>query len=125
MCDNWKNDYSNQYSCDGIVLDSGNGEYIVKGHINTKTTDANILFGPPILQLTLHLLLVLDYPYPSADIAYENTPDRGAVKSNGGHFQFRVRYPNAYYMGLGSVCAWNPVFILRFVKKEVIIKFIE
>ena len=42
-------------------------------------------------------------PYPSPDIAYENTPNRGAVKASGGSFEFRVRYPNAYYIGLGSV----------------------
>uniref|UniRef100_A0A6C0JEV2 Uncharacterized protein n=1 Tax=viral metagenome TaxID=1070528 RepID=A0A6C0JEV2_9ZZZZ len=104
MCDNWKNDYSKEHhSCDGIVLDSGEGEYIVKGHINTKTPNATIMFwaaNPPTYTTSY---TGSGLPYPSADIAYENTPNRGAVKSNGGHFEFRVRYPNAYYMGLGSV----------------------
>lgn len=103
MCDNWKKDYSNQHSCDGVVLDSGDGEYIVKGHINTKTPNATVLFwasNPPTYTTSYS---GSGLPFPSADIAYENTPNRGAVKSSGGHFTFRVRYPNAYYMGLGSV----------------------
>ena len=103
MCDNWKSDYSNQHSCDGVVLDSGDGEYVVKGHINTKTPNAKVLFwaaNPPTYTTSY---TGSGLPYPSANIAYENTPNRGAVQANGGHFEFRVRYPNAYYMGLGSV----------------------
>lgn len=111
MCDNWKKDYSNQHSCDGIVLDSGNGEYIVKGHVNTKTPNANILFWAANPATYTGSFTGSGLPYPSADVAYENTPNRGAVKSEGGHFRFRVRYPNAYYMGLGSVYVEPCVFI--------------
>ena len=36
-------------------------------------------------------------------MAYENTPNRGAVKATNGKFEFRLKYPNSYYMGLGTV----------------------
>lgn len=103
MCDKWRNDYSNQYSCKGVVLDSGEGEYVVKGSIATKTLDATILFWAPNPPTYTTSYSGSGLPYPSPDVAYENTPNRGAVKSSGGNFEFRVRYPNSYYIGLGSV----------------------
>ena len=35
MCDSWKDSYSKELTCEGMVFDSGNGEYIVKGKIES------------------------------------------------------------------------------------------
>ena len=35
MCDIWKKNYSKEISCEGLVLDSGDGEYTVKGTMNS------------------------------------------------------------------------------------------
>lgn len=102
-CDTWVDDYSKQNSCEGIVLDSGEGEYIVKGKVDIKSSNATIMFWAPNPPTYSTSYSGSGLPYPNPEIAYENTPNRGAVKTRDGSFEFRVRYPNAYYMGLGSV----------------------
>lgn len=43
-------------------------------------------------------------PYANPDMAYENTTNSGIVElDNLGNFEFLLKYPNAYYVGLGSL----------------------
>jgi hypothetical protein len=43
-------------------------------------------------------------PYPSKDIAMENTPHQGVIESNDGSFQITLKdIPAGYYSGLGSI----------------------
>ena len=101
MCD-WKSDYSKQFTCDGMVVDSGDGEYVVKGQIK-EIGDANIMWWAPAPPTYTTSYTGSGLPYPNPDVAYDNTPNRGMIKANNGNFEFRVRYPNSYYMGLGTV----------------------
>lgn len=42
-------------------------------------------------------------PFPNAKQAFEDTPNRGSVKTDKfGHFSITLKSPNAYYIGLGS-----------------------
>lgn len=102
-CSGWKDEYAKQFSCEGVVLDSGDGEYVVRGRLNTLTSNATIMFwaaNPPTYTTSF---TGSGLPFPNPDIAYDNTPNRGAVKSVNGKFEFKIRYPNAYYVGLGTV----------------------
>lgn len=100
-----------KYTCKGVVLDSGKGEYVVKGYIQTLSSNATILFWAPNPPTYNASYSGSGLPYPNAEIAFENTPNRGAVKTEGGNFEFRVRYPNAYYAGLGSIYIEPSVYI--------------
>jgi len=102
MCDNWKNDYSSKFVCDGVVLDSGEGEYIVKGYLSSAK-NSTILFWAPNPPTYTQSYSGSGLPYANPNMAYENTPNRGAVKATNGKFEFRVKYPNSYYVGLGTV----------------------
>jgi len=42
-------------------------------------------------------------PYPDPISAHENTPNRGSANVQGGKFSFTIKYPNAYYIGLGTL----------------------
>jgi hypothetical protein len=42
-------------------------------------------------------------PYPNPEVAYDKTTNAGAVYASGGKFSFRLKYPNSYYVGLGTV----------------------
>jgi hypothetical protein len=103
MCDNWKSDYSKKFNCKGVVLDSGEGEFIVKGKID-ELGNSKILFWAPNPPTYTTSYSGSGLPYVNPSIAYENTPNRGSVMAKNGNFEFRVRYPNSYYMGLGTVC---------------------
>ena len=103
MCDNWKESIGQEYSCEGTVLDGGEGEYVVKGTVKSKTSNPKVLFwaaNPPTYTTSYS---GSGLPYPNPDIAYENTPNRGSVIANNRSFEFRIRYPNSFYIGLGSL----------------------
>jgi hypothetical protein len=90
------------HSCEGVVLDSGDGEFTVKGNIKTLAANPTVLFwaaNPPTYSSSF---TGSGMPFPNPDIAYDNTPNRGAVKATGNSFEFKIRYPNSYYLGLGS-----------------------
>lgn len=111
MCDNWKNKKFNEYSCEGVVLDEGEGEYIVKGNLETANKDATILYFAPNPPTYSQSYTGSGLPYPNPNIAFDNTPNRGAVKLVNGEFKFRVRYPNSYYVGLGTVYVEPHVYL--------------
>ena len=101
MCDNWMKNYSENFNCKNQVIDSGNGEYIVKGHLE-NAGNQSILFwaaNPPTYSTSF---TGSGLPYPNADIAYENTPNKGMIHAKNGNYEFKIRFPNAYYAGLGS-----------------------
>tara|TARA_B100000575_G_scaffold294356_1_gene309755 strand:+ start:6659 stop:7240 length:582 start_codon:yes stop_codon:yes gene_type:complete len=107
-----KKNIDKNLNCEGIVLDSGDGEYIVKGYTfsgnKSNTTVMYWAANPPTYTTSFS---GSGLPYPNPDIAFENTPNRGAVKTNDGSFEFRVRYPNSFYVGLGSKYVEPNVYI--------------
>lgn len=97
--------------CQGLVLDSGEGEYIVKGKL-TKLTNNNILFIAPNSPTLINSFYGAGLPFPNTKVAFENTQNRGVVKANAaGEFQFKIRYPNSYYRKLGTELIPPTVFI--------------
>jgi hypothetical protein len=42
-------------------------------------------------------------PYPTEDIAFENTPNKGVVEVVNGQFKFTIKYPNSYYTNMGTI----------------------
>ena len=41
-------------------------------------------------------------PYSNPDIAFDNSPNKGAVKVINGKFTFNIHYPNSFYAGFGK-----------------------
>ena len=41
-------------------------------------------------------------PYPNPDVAYENTPNQGTIRSVDGRFTITVVHPSEYYVMLGK-----------------------
>jgi len=111
VCANWKSDLSKGLSCEGVVLDSGEGEFIVKGQLSGIHANPTVLFWAPNPPTYNCSFSGSGLPYPNADVAFENSPNRGAVKAPAGQFEFKVRYPNSYYIGLGSLIQCPAVFI--------------
>ncbi len=105
MCDKMQKQYFNQYDCNGIVFNSGNGKFKVKAKIN-KMMNPTIIWwaaNPPTYGNSFS---GSGMPFPNPNVAYENTPNQGKVKAKNGYFEFNLHYPNAYYTGLGTV--YNP-----------------
>ena len=45
----------------------------------------------------------MDYHITTLFKAYQQSPNVGAVKAVNRKFEFRIKFPNAYYVGLGSL----------------------
>lgn len=103
MCEDWRKVYFDKYSCKGMVLDNGHGDIIVRGKTKDNNPNNHIVFwaASPPDYITSYSGSGL--PFPNPDVAFDNTPNKGSVKTNNGMFEFNLKYPNSYYTGLGTV----------------------
>lgn len=90
------------------------GDILISGSVNNPAI-TNIMFwaaAPPTFGTSFS---GSGHPYANPKMAYDRTPNRGTIKVDGsGRFQFRIKYPNAYYVGLGTLYV-PPHVNLRFV----------
>lgn len=103
MCENWRKVYFNKYSCEGMVLNNDSGDIIVKGKTKSNNPNATVLFWAPAPADYITSYSGSGLPFASQEMAFDNTPNTGSVKSSDGNFEFKLKYPNGYYTGLGTV----------------------
>ena len=86
-------------------INEGTGDFTVKGNVPDGTpSNSTVVFwaANPATYSTSYSGSSL--PYASPSMAFENTPNKGAVKvRSDGSFEFKVQYPNSFYSGLGSL----------------------
>ena len=103
MSENWRSVYFEKKSCDGVVLNNGNGNITVKGQLKDNKDDVTVLYwasNPPDFRASFS---GSGLPYANPEQAFDRSPNVGAVKTVNGKFEFKIFYPNAYYVGLGSL----------------------
>ena len=101
--------------CQGKVLHSGEGEYTIVGKLNNlskKNTNQKIMFIAPNPPTFLIGYTGSGLPYPNAEVAFENTSNKGMVIANeDGSFHFKINYPNSYYKHLGTILVGPHILI--------------
>ena len=101
--------------CEGMILQSGQGEYKVMGrlkNISKKKLNQKIMFIAANSPTLLLGYTGSGLPYPNEEVAFENTKNKGIVKSNeDGTFSFKINYPNSYYKNLGSTLIEPHIYI--------------
>jgi len=101
---NWRQNYFKQLSCEGVVNHAGDGNVVVdvklKGY-EGRTVD--VIFWAPAPATRGVSFSGSGLPYASPDQAYDRTPNQGATQAANGQFQAKIKQPNAYYVGLGSL----------------------
>lgn len=102
MCEQWREQYTREQSCEGVPETKGQGNFTVKGKVE-DFGNSKILFWAPNPPTYLNSYSGSGLPYPNATIAYENTVNKGTTTCKNGEFQFQIEFPNAYYRGLGTV----------------------
>ena len=104
MCDKWSKSYHNEkYNCKNIIINEGSGDYTVSGKVKSRTSNPTIIFwaaNPPTYNTSF---AGSGLPYPNPTVAYENCVNKGAVVAHNKEFNFKVHYPNSYYVGAGTV----------------------
>ena len=84
-----------------IDYNNSNNEFTVSGSINVG--DNSILeyyaANPPTY---LHSYTGSGLPYTNANMAYQNSTNYGKVIIKNNKYSFNIKYPNAFYAGLGT-----------------------
>lgn len=100
----WETKKYQQEHCMGdMVFDKITGDIIVRGNVGVQGVDKVMFWAaaPPTYSMSFSGSAM---PYPNPVVAFDRTPNRGVVQVGaGGAFEFRIKYPNAYYVGLGSL----------------------
>jgi len=104
MCPEYKTINESGFVVGFKVEDKGNNGCIISG--NVSNTYGRKLFikysaaNPPTFSSNFS---GSGLPYPTEDIAYQNSPNRGVVDIINEKFSITLKYPNSYYVNMGSV----------------------
>ena len=101
---NWKQEYYNNISCDGNISYSGDGNLTVNGTLKGyENQNGIILFWSSAPHTSGMSFSGSAMPYANPDMAYDQTPNQGSTKMVNGNFTVKLKSPNAYYIGLGTL----------------------
>jgi hypothetical protein len=101
--EDWRSVYFEKIDCKGVAVNGGNGDVLVQGEAKSNTPNPTIVFWAPNPPTWSQSYSGSGLPYHDSIQAYEKSPNVGAVKAINRKFEFRIKFPNAYYVGLGSL----------------------
>ena len=87
----------------GIIENRGSGDIVISGTLNTIEPNPIISYWAANPPTYLTSFSGSGMPYPNPEIAYNRTSNSGQVVAQDRSFRFRLKYPNAYYVGLGTL----------------------
>lgn len=91
--------------CEGSMINEGRGNIVIRGVVkNNVRPNPSVVYWASAPPTTGTSFSGSGLPFPNPEVAYDRTPNAGVVKANDDNsFEFRIEYPNAYYVGLGSL----------------------
>jgi hypothetical protein len=101
--ESWRSKFFSKEMCDGIIENKGDGNIEITGKLNIPKKTAKIVYwaaNPPDFNVSFS---GSGLPYPSPEIAFQNTKNVGSVMAYDGVFKINLFYPSAYYVALGSL----------------------
>ena len=101
--EDWRSVYFEKIDCKGVAVNGGNGDVLVQGEAKSNTPNPTIVYWAPNPPTWSQSYSGSGLPYHDSIQAYEKSPNVGAVKAINRKFEFRIKFPNAYYVGLGSL----------------------
>ena len=103
MATEWRNVFFEKLDCKGVVLNQCDGDILIQGEVKSKTPDPKIIYWAPSPPTYSSSYSGSGLPYHDSIQAYGRTPNIGAVKAVNRKFEFRLKFPGSYYVGLGSL----------------------
>jgi len=106
MCSSYKVKSTSDFIVN-IKVDNeqNNNQYVVSGNVSGGNV-LNKLFvkysaaNPPTYNANFS---GSGLPFPTEDVAFENTPNKGVVEVVNGNFMIKIKYPNSYYDNMGTI----------------------
>ena len=93
----------NKDACEGSISYRGKGDLVIQGKLKNVSAMSKLFFwaaAPPTYGTSFS---GSGMPYNDPLTAYDRTPNKGVIDVQNGNFTINMKYPNAYYIGLGSV----------------------
>ena len=107
----WRKLHFDDEFCNGVVEKQQNGNILVKGDLKIDIPNVKIVYWAANPADLLQSYSGSGLPFYSADQAFSNMVNGGSVITNNKSFEFKLFYPNSYYVGLGSVYVPPQVYI--------------
>ena len=112
----WRTQYFNEKLCKGTLEDNSgrcdaDDSIVVKGHIKSSNLDATVMYWAANPAPRNYSFTGSGLPFGSPEQAFDRSPNVGAVKTNNGFFEIKLRRPNAYYVGLGTIYIKPQVYL--------------
>lgn len=95
-----KKEFNDEY-CSGVMEVMPHGDIKITGTVPSNVNKVMFWAAAPPTYGTSFSGSGLPYNDPIS--AHENTPNRGSANVQYGKFSFTIKYPNAYYIGLGTL----------------------
>jgi hypothetical protein len=102
----WRQEYFDiNLQCQGVIDYAGDGDLTVNATIKgyEMQNDVDVVYWAAAPSTRGMSFSGSGLPYPNPDVAYDQTPNKGVVKMNGGQFTIKLKAPNAYYVGLTTL----------------------
>jgi hypothetical protein len=109
MCPQFKNVNDAMFIFNLNIKKTNNNAYMINGDIDGKIGQMSnfeklyVKYSAPNPPTYNSNFSGSGLPYPTEEIAFENTPNKGVAEIVNGKFSFTIRYPNSYYINMGSV----------------------
>jgi len=107
----WKKLHFDDDFCNSIILPAQNGNIIVKGHLKINKNNVKLVYWAANPADLGYSVSGSGLPFYSAEQAFSGMINVGSLISDGKSFEFKLYYPNSYYIGLGSVFVPPQVYI--------------
>jgi hypothetical protein len=86
------------------IVPSDKFSFFVKGNVSHKTHKKLYIqysaANPPTYNASFSGSAL---PFPTEEVAFQNTPNKGTVDVINHEFTFSLRYPNSYYKNMGNI----------------------
>jgi hypothetical protein len=107
----WRNKFFDKTLCQGEIINNLDGNIVVKGKLKIPKQNVRVVYWASNPPDGTYSFSAAGMPYPSPEIAFENTVNKGSIISDGDSFEFKIYYPNSYYVGQGSLYMPPHVFV--------------
>ena len=107
----WRKLHFDNEFCKGVVVNNNKGNITVNGNLKISSSNVKIVYwaaNPPTFNYSFSGSAL---PFASPDQAFSQMVNIGTVNTVGNSFEFKLFYPNSYYVGLGSVLVPPQVYI--------------
>jgi hypothetical protein len=99
-----RKEFSLDSICRGYMAKGRGGKVYVRGNVSRQLRNSTLIYWAANSPDYRTSYSGSGLPFANSDMAYEKTPNRGAVRVGGdGSFDFSIDVPSSYYTALGTV----------------------